>query len=80
MGIVRDEILPALAPGLRTSVQQVATIGGGGAQAADIQFVINGPDLTKLESISRQLWRASNRCRASSTSTRRSTSASRKSR
>ena len=55
MGIVRDEVLPALAPGLRTSVQQVATIGGGGAQAADIQFVINGPDLTKLESISRQL-------------------------
>ncbi|MEP7307617.1 MAG: efflux RND transporter permease subunit [Acidobacteriota bacterium] len=55
MGIVRDEVLPALAPGLRTSVQQVATIGGGGAQAADVQFVINGPDLTKLESISRQL-------------------------
>src|SRR4051794_20498221 len=34
MGVVRDEILPKLAPGLRTSVQQVATIGGGGAQAA----------------------------------------------
>ncbi len=55
MGIVRDEILPPIAGDLRTSVQQVATIGGGGSQAADVQFVVNGPDLKKLDVISRQL-------------------------
>jgi HAE1 family hydrophobic/amphiphilic exporter-1 len=55
MAIVRDQVLPPLAAGLRTSVQQVANIGGGGSQAADIQFVINGPDLKKLETISQQL-------------------------
>ena len=33
---------------LRTSVQQVATISGGGFRNADIQYVINGPDLEHL--------------------------------
>jgi HAE1 family hydrophobic/amphiphilic exporter-1 len=55
MDEIRKDILPTTAPGLRTSVQQVAVIGGGGAQAADVQFVINGPDLRKLEVISKQL-------------------------
>jgi HAE1 family hydrophobic/amphiphilic exporter-1 len=55
MGIIRDQILPPLAADLRTSVQPVATIGGGGAQAADVQFLINGPDLKELDRISRQL-------------------------
>jgi len=55
MDVVRSRILPPLANGLRTSVQPVATIGGGGAQAADIQFLINGPDLKRLDEISRQL-------------------------
>ena len=55
MGVVRDEILPPLAQGLRTSVQQVATIGGGGSQNADVQFLINGPDLKALEEIGRQM-------------------------
>ena len=55
MGVVRSDILPPLSAGLRTSVQPVANIGGGGAQAADVQFVVNGPDLKKLETISRQL-------------------------
>ena len=40
---------------LRTSVQPVATIGGGGAQNADVQFLVNGPDLKKLEEIGKQL-------------------------
>ncbi len=40
MDAVRKDVLPLVAKaGLRTSVQPVATIGGGGAQAADIQFV-----------------------------------------
>jgi HAE1 family hydrophobic/amphiphilic exporter-1 len=55
MATVRTEVLPKLAATLRTSVQPVATIGGGGAQAADVQFVINGPDLKKLEEISQKL-------------------------
>jgi HAE1 family hydrophobic/amphiphilic exporter-1 len=33
---------------LRTSVQQVAAISGGGNRNADIQYVIGGPDLDKL--------------------------------
>ncbi len=55
MGIVRKEILPPLTANMRTSVQPVATIGGGGAQNADVQFLINGPDLHKLEVLSNQL-------------------------
>jgi hydrophobic/amphiphilic exporter-1 (mainly G- bacteria), HAE1 family len=55
MGIIRKDILPPLTASLRTSVQPVATIGGGGAQGADVQFVVNGPDLRRLEAISRQL-------------------------
>jgi len=55
MDAIRKQILPPFSAGLRTSVQEVAVIGGGGAQAAAIQFAINGPDLRKLEAISRQL-------------------------
>jgi HAE1 family hydrophobic/amphiphilic exporter-1 len=55
MGIIRSEILPPLAKDLRTSVQPVATIGGGGSQSADVQFLINGPNLQELERISSQL-------------------------
>jgi HAE1 family hydrophobic/amphiphilic exporter-1 len=55
MDDVRSRILPPLAAGLRTAVQPVANIGGGGNQNADIQFIINGPDLAKLETYSQQL-------------------------
>src|SRR5207237_9471729 len=51
----RKNILPPLSKDLRTSVQPVANIGGGGSQNADIQFIINGPDLKKLDQYSRQL-------------------------
>src|SRR6185503_4976138 len=48
----RNEILAKYLkefPGqLRTSVQQVAAISGGGFRNADIQYVIGGPDLAKL--------------------------------
>jgi HAE1 family hydrophobic/amphiphilic exporter-1 len=37
---------------LRTSVQQVAAISGGGQRNADVQYVIGGPDLNKLNSYS----------------------------
>ncbi len=42
-------------PTLRTSVQQVAAISGGGFRNADIQYVIGGPDLQKLEHYSEEL-------------------------
>jgi HAE1 family hydrophobic/amphiphilic exporter-1 len=40
---------------LRTSVQQVAAISGGGFRNADIQYVIGGPDLDKLTQYSETL-------------------------
>jgi hydrophobic/amphiphilic exporter-1 (mainly G- bacteria), HAE1 family len=40
---------------LRTSVQQVAAIAGGGFRNADIQYVIGGPDLDKLTKYSNEL-------------------------
>ena len=52
----RNEILAKyqkLYPGqLRTSVQQVAAISGGGFRNADIQYVLRGPDLNKLQQYS----------------------------
>jgi HAE1 family hydrophobic/amphiphilic exporter-1 len=42
-------------PELRTSVQQVAAISGGGFRNADIQYVIGGPDLEKLTKYSDEL-------------------------
>jgi HAE1 family hydrophobic/amphiphilic exporter-1 len=55
MDTIRKDILPPLTANLRTSVQPIANIGGGGSQNADIQFIINGPDLTKLDAYSKQL-------------------------
>jgi hydrophobic/amphiphilic exporter-1 (mainly G- bacteria), HAE1 family len=50
MNDVRANVMPQFAAdNLRTGVQPVATIGGGGRQNAEIQFTINGPDLGKLE-------------------------------
>src|SRR5687767_11333418 len=40
---------------LRTSVQQVSAISGGGFRNADIQFVLGGPDLQKLTRYSESL-------------------------
>ncbi|HYV83983.1 MAG TPA: efflux RND transporter permease subunit, partial [Pyrinomonadaceae bacterium] len=55
----RNEVLAKylkLYPGqLRTSVQQVAAISGGGFRNADIQYVIGGPDLNKLTQYSNAL-------------------------
>jgi hydrophobic/amphiphilic exporter-1 (mainly G- bacteria), HAE1 family len=55
MEAIRKDLLPPLAASLRTSVQPIANIGGGGSQNADIQFIINGPDLAKLDTYSKQL-------------------------
>jgi hydrophobic/amphiphilic exporter-1 (mainly G- bacteria), HAE1 family len=49
------EILGRYPKELRTSVQQVAAISGGGFRNADIMYVIGGPDLQKLIGYSQQL-------------------------
>ncbi|HET9711030.1 MAG TPA: efflux RND transporter permease subunit, partial [Pyrinomonadaceae bacterium] len=55
----RSEVLPKFVQQyqghLRTSVQQVAAISGGGFRNADIQYVIGGPDLNKLTEYSDKL-------------------------
>ena len=73
MNQVRDDVLPQFAAAnLRTCVRPVATIGGGGNQNADIQFMINGPDLGKLERFAeRSRWTRRASSPAWSTSTRR---------
>ena len=55
MDVIRKGILPSVSADIRTSVQEVAVIGGGGSQNATVQFVINGPDLKKLEVLGKQL-------------------------
>jgi HAE1 family hydrophobic/amphiphilic exporter-1 len=42
-------------PELRTSVNPVAAISGGGSRNSDIQFVIGGPDLDKLTKYSESM-------------------------
>ncbi|HEX7314924.1 MAG TPA: efflux RND transporter permease subunit [Pyrinomonadaceae bacterium] len=49
------EVLTRYPKELRTSVQQVAAISGGGFRNADIMYVIGGPDLQKLTEYSQQL-------------------------
>jgi HAE1 family hydrophobic/amphiphilic exporter-1 len=55
MDVIRKDILPTFSANIRTSVQEVAVIGGGGSQNAAVQFVITGPDLKKLEVLGKQL-------------------------
>jgi HAE1 family hydrophobic/amphiphilic exporter-1 len=47
MGRARD-LLAKYPKELRTSVQQVAAISGGGQRNADVQYIVSGPDLDKL--------------------------------
>jgi HAE1 family hydrophobic/amphiphilic exporter-1 len=49
------EIMKNYPPTLRPSVQQIAAISGGGFRNADIQYVINGPDLNRLQEYSDKL-------------------------
>jgi HAE1 family hydrophobic/amphiphilic exporter-1 len=53
--VMARELLKNYPQELRTSVQQVAAISGGGFRNADIQYVIGGPDLDKLTKYSEQL-------------------------
>jgi HAE1 family hydrophobic/amphiphilic exporter-1 len=46
------ELLGKYPKELRTSVQQVAAISGGGQRNADVQYIVSGPDLNKLNAYS----------------------------
>jgi HAE1 family hydrophobic/amphiphilic exporter-1 len=46
------ELLKSFPPELRTGVQQVQAFSGGGFRNANVQFLISGPDLKKLEEVS----------------------------
>ena len=52
---VRENILPNYPKEYRTAVQPVAAFSGGGFRNANIQFLISGPDLKKLEEYSEKV-------------------------
>ncbi len=54
MTATRD-LLGNYPPELRTAVQQVAAFSGGGFRNANVQYFIGGPDLKKLDEVSKQL-------------------------
>ena len=49
------ELLKNYPPDLRTAVQQVAAFSGGGFRNANVQFLVSGPDLKKLEEYSSKI-------------------------
>lgn len=49
------ELMTKFPPELRTAVQQVAAFSGGGFRNANVQFMIAGPDLKKLDEYSAKL-------------------------
>jgi len=49
------ELLKNFPPDLRTAVQPVAAFSGGGFRNANVQFLIAGPDLKKLEEYSNKV-------------------------
>ncbi|MBP9663862.1 MAG: efflux RND transporter permease subunit [Pyrinomonadaceae bacterium] len=49
------ELLKQFPPELRTSVQQVQAFSGGGFRNANVQFLIAGPDIKKLEEFSTKI-------------------------
>lgn len=49
------ELLNQFQSSLRTSVQPVAAISGGGSRNAEVQYVISGPDLDRLGEYSQEL-------------------------
>jgi len=55
MADARDMIAAKFPPELRTGVQQVQAFSGGGFRNANVQFMIAGPDLKKLEEYSEKI-------------------------
>lgn len=55
MTATRELLAKNYPPELRTGVQQVAAFSGGGFRNANVQFLIAGPDLKKLEEYSAKI-------------------------
>lgn len=56
MDDVRARVLPQFADaGLRMAVRPIAAMSGAGGSAAEIQFVLNGPDLDRLQQYAQTL-------------------------
>ncbi len=55
MAATRDLLAEDFPPELRTSVQQVQAFSGGGFRNANVQFLISGPDIKKLEEYSQKI-------------------------
>jgi HAE1 family hydrophobic/amphiphilic exporter-1 len=56
MNFVREEILPPYSQeGIRLGVTPVSMISGGGMSSSDIQYMIGGPDMAKLEKYARAI-------------------------
>ncbi|MEP6901315.1 MAG: efflux RND transporter permease subunit, partial [Actinomycetota bacterium] len=53
--VATREVLKNFPPELRTGVQPVQAFSGGGFRNANVQFMISGPDLKKLEEYSTKL-------------------------
>jgi multidrug efflux pump subunit AcrB len=51
---VRKELVPLQPPEFRIGVSAVAAFSGGGTSAATVQYIMTGPDLTKLTQYSEQ--------------------------
>jgi hydrophobic/amphiphilic exporter-1 (mainly G- bacteria), HAE1 family len=53
---IRQELAAQFASaGLRTAVRPIAAMGGGGQQSAEIQLVVNGPDIGRLQQYAQQI-------------------------
>ncbi|MFN6962353.1 MAG: efflux RND transporter permease subunit [Pyrinomonadaceae bacterium] len=55
MAETREILAREFPPELRTAVQQVAAFSGGGFRNANVQFLVSGPDLKKLEEYSAKI-------------------------
>ena len=53
---IRQELKTQYASaGLRTAVRPIAAMGGGGQQSAEIQLVVNGPDVARLQEYAQRI-------------------------
>ena len=56
MNFVREKVMPKFAPdNLRTSVTAIPAFSGGGMSSSDIQYMVGGPNIKKLEEYSKKI-------------------------
>ena len=54
--MVRNEVLPPVTPeGVEVLLNAISPFGGGGQQAAPVQYIIAGPDINKLDVYTKQM-------------------------